>query len=325
MNDTPHTDAKKNNHSPLAADAYQGLKEAFESALRKYLQPPGEFGSHFSDGRTSALHDSVGLPRLPSRVEKAVEYALLGEGKRIRPLLTLMTCEAAGGDHKNAMGASLAIEMIHTYSLVHDDLPAMDDDSLRRGRPTVHVKFDEATAVLAGDALLTDAFHVLTAYPCSLGDSARLEQIAFLSRAAGSSGMVLGQSLDMEATGKDLGLSHVEHIHILKTGALLGACFALGALAANVSKTEAETLFRAGTEIGLAYQILDDLLDCDTENGKTPGKDADSGKSTYSSLGYKKALAIAAEITEQAKSKIVAVCPDSRLEQFVDLLLTRKK
>ncbi len=223
-----------------------------------------------------------GILDVPERLRAAMRYSLLAPGKRLRPILVLMAAEACGGNWKEAMPAACAVEMIHAYSLIHDDLPAMDDDRLRRGRPTCHIEFDEATAILAGDALIPLAFEVLAA-------EVRPPEVAVaccrdLGRAAGARALVGGQMDDLAAEGKGPSLEELEGIHRRKTGALLQVSLRLGARIARASDEQLEALDRYGAALGLAFQITDDLLDCcgdRTEVGKETGKDAAAGKLTY--------------------------------------------
>lgn len=223
----------------------------------------------------------------PGRVHAAMRYSALGGGKRIRPALCLFACRACGQDWERAYPAAAALEMIHVYSLVHDDLPAMDDDDLRRGRPSCHKAFDEATAILAGDGLLTEAFAALAA---SYGEEPELALalVKTLAAASGSRGMVGGQMLDMEATGDQAeGLLFLERLHGMKTGALLRASVRMGAQVGGASAGQLASLEAYGRAIGLAFQVVDDILDetsSTEELGKTSGKDAAQGKLTYPGL-----------------------------------------
>lgn len=228
----------------------------------------------------------------------AMRHAVLGGGKRLRALLVYATGHVLGATDERLDAPACAVELIHAYSLVHDDLPAMDDDSLRRGRPTVHVAFDEATAILAGDALQALAFEVLARAP--LDPCVRVAMLAELARAAGAWGMCGGQALDMDATGRTLDLAALARMHALKTGALIRASVRLGALAAGAQETEQAALDAYAEALGLAFQIRDDLLDAEADSttlGKTAGKDAAAGKSTYVTLlGIEQArAALAAE------------------------------
>lgn len=218
---------------------------------------------------------------VPTTLHKAMRYSIFAGGKRLRPALVLAAAEAVGGTYEEAMPAACAVEMIHTYSLIHDDLPAMDDDDLRRGRPTNHKVFGEAMAILAGDGLLTYAFEVLTANSKPATVAALVRAVA---RGVGTQGMVGGQVLDMEGEGQKATIESVRAIHSWKTAALIAACCEAGALASGAGQTEFEHLASYGRNIGLAFQIVDDILDLTStpeQLGKTPGKDAKSGKSTY--------------------------------------------
>lgn len=225
----------------------------------------------------------------PQRLHEAMRYAVLGDGKRLRPLLVYAAAQAVR-DTDTALMAALdhgaaAVELIHAYSLVHDDLPAMDDDDLRRGRPTVHIAFDEATAILVGDALQTEAFHLLTQAPATA--DARLAAVATLAKASGSRGMCGGQALDMATTGHQQSLEALAQMHRLKTGALIEASLLLGGHLAGADTAALNALQRVGAELGLAFQIRDDLLDAEADSttlGKTAGKDRAQGKSTYVNL-----------------------------------------
>lgn len=231
------------------------------------------------------------LPALPGeapRLREAMRYGVLNGGKRVRALLLLATCEALGGDHRQALPAACAVEFLHAYSLIHDDLPSMDDDDLRRGLPTCHVAFDEATAILAGDALQSLAFEILF----EAGDYTAETRLALgreLGRAAGHRGMVAGQMVDLQATGSPLTLPELEAMHRLKTGALIVASVQMGALIARpqLEPPIAARLRDFATALGLAFQIRDDIIDVESDTttlGKTSGKDAADNKPTYPSL-----------------------------------------
>ncbi len=251
----------------------------------------------------------------PGRLARALRYSMLGGGKRLRPLLCLMAAEACGALAEQAMPAACALEMVHTYSLVHDDLPAMDDDDLRRGRPTCHREFDEATAILCGDGLLTLAFEVV-----ALGvrpAAAAAECVAILAAAAGPSGMVAGQMADLQAEGRaaDLGeesplatLEALEAIHRRKTGALLRAPLRMGGVIAGASEEWLDALDRYGQGVGLAFQIVDDLLDVEGDEaklGKRVGKDHELGKWTYPRfLGVEGSRRRAADLADQARAAL---------------------
>ena len=223
-----------------------------------------------------------------ARLLETMRYAVFSGGKRLRPVLTLASCEAFGGRIEDALAPAAAVEMVHTYSLIHDDLPAMDDDDLRRGRPTAHKAFGEAEAILAGDALLTLAFEVMAT--CPAGEALafrRAEAVAVLARRAGHSGMVGGQLADLLAERRPPAEAPIEWIHRHKTGALLAASVEIGALHAGAAANDLAAIARYGEAMGLAFQITDDVLDRTASAealGKTPGKDEKSGKATYPAL-----------------------------------------
>jgi geranylgeranyl pyrophosphate synthase len=223
----------------------------------------------------------------PQRVHSAIRWSLFAGGKRFRPALLLATGQTFGAKPDDLMRTACALEMIHTYSLIHDDLPSMDDDELRRGRPTCHVKFDEATAILAGDALQTLAFQTI-AEDQRLSCELRVQLISEIARAAGTpEGMVAGQAHDLDAESHDVTNDELERIHHRKTGALIRAAARCGGMIAGVSEPELAALTEYATNLGLLFQITDDLLDVTAtaeDLGKTPGKDARSRKATYPSL-----------------------------------------
>jgi farnesyl diphosphate synthase len=223
----------------------------------------------------------------PQRLHAAMRHAALDGGKRMRPLLVYATGTAFGAEAASLDSPAAAVELVHAYSLVHDDLPAMDDDSLRRGKPTVHVAFDEATAILAGDALQSLAFELLAEAP--LPDGKRVAMLRELAVAAGARGMCGGQALDIDATGNgaSIPVEELQRLHALKTGALLRASVRLGALAAGVDAATMQRLDRFADALGLAFQIRDDLLDIEGDSatlGKTAGKDAAQAKATFPAL-----------------------------------------
>jgi geranylgeranyl diphosphate synthase, type II len=239
----------------------------------------------------------------PATIHRAMRYSLLSGGKRLRPLLCCAASEACGGTARHAMPAACAVEMIHAYSLIHDDLPCMDDDDLRRGKPTSHIVFGEGMAVLAGDALLTEAFAVLAqAKPRARYVASDL--VTKLARAAGSRGLIAGQVADLEAEGRKPSEPALYFIHAAKTGMLLRAALKLGAMSAGATKVQVNALDRFGFALGLAFQIQDDILDA-TQNakklGKTAGKDAAAGKMTFPALfGLEKSQALAEQWTDEA-------------------------
>ena len=221
----------------------------------------------------------------PRRLHAAMRHATLDGGKRMRPLLVYATGTAFGADEAVLDAPAAAVELVHAYSLVHDDLPAMDDDALRRGKPTVHVAFDEATAILAGDALQALAFELLAAAPADA--SARVDMLRELAMAAGARGMCGGQALDIDATGVAIDADALQRLHALKTGALLRASVRLGAIAARADAATFRQLDAFADALGLAFQVRDDLLDVEGDSatlGKTAGKDAAQAKATFPAL-----------------------------------------
>jgi geranylgeranyl pyrophosphate synthase len=252
----------------------------------------------------------------PVALHQAMRYSVLGGGKRIRPLLVYAACEALGGDLDAADPAAAAVEIIHAYSLIHDDLPAMDDDALRRGRPTCHIAFGEATAILAGDALQALAFEVLAQAPGAGAEPARcIEAIRCLATACGSQGMAGGQALDLAAVGRQLDRAQLERMHVHKTGALIRASVRLGALAAGCADAAVLDAFeRFGHLAGLAFQIRDDILDVEGDTaviGKTQGADQARDKPTYPSiLGLEPARALAAQTRAAALTALHGVAAD---------------
>ena len=221
----------------------------------------------------------------PARLHEAMRYAALEGGKRVRPLLAFAAGEVSGASPERVEVAAAAVEMIHAYSLVHDDMPCMDDDVLRRGKPTVHVEYDEATALLVGDALQSLAFQVLSENTLAEKRETQLEMLRLLAVAAGSRGMAGGQQIDLDSTGKSLGLPELELMHIHKTGALIRAAVLLGFLSGEkIDQEERQKLDKYAKAVGLAFQVVDDVLDHEASTatlGKTAGKDSKQGKSTY--------------------------------------------
>ena len=240
----------------------------------------------------------------PAKLHEAMRYVTLGGGKRLRPLLVLAASELGKADNAAVEQAMAAIEMVHVYSLVHDDMPPMDNDSLRRGKPTCHVQYDEATALLVGDALQTQAFDVLSR-ATALPAARQLAMVATLAKASGSLGMAGGQAIDLSNVGKALNQAELEQMHGLKTGALIRAAVVLGALACpDLSQDEIALLDQYATKLGLAFQVIDDVLDCEADTatlGKTAGKDADNDKPTYVKLmGLAEARAYAETLVADA-------------------------
>ncbi len=261
------------------------------------------------------------FPKFGFRLYEAVKYALTVGGKRLRPILCLASCEAVGGNLEDAITPACAIEMIHTYSLIHDDLPAMDNDTLRRGHPTVWFQFDEATAILAGDALLNRAFEVLAEW--NFDCKVKIEVIKEISQASGMLGMVLGQQCDMDAEGRnDVSLEELLFIHRHKTGKLITASAVAGGITGKGSKEEIEALRSYGDKIGLAFQIIDDVLDVvgDQEKlGKNVGSDIEKGKVTFVTFyGVDGAKKKAEEEIEKAIESL-SVFPSQKVEPLIKI------
>ncbi|MEE4356609.1 MAG: farnesyl diphosphate synthase [Desulfococcaceae bacterium] len=250
------------------------------------------------------------LPESPDRIVSAMRYSLMAGGKRLRPVLCLAAAEAVGGQVRAAMHGACALEMIHTYSLIHDDLPAMDDDELRRGRPTCHKAFDEATAILAGDALLTFAFEILADAKTAEKDeiARQMEIIRILSKAAGYRGMVEGQMRDMESENIRRNPAELEKLHRLKTGALIEAAVLTGAVSGRGTESQTECLRQYARNIGLAFQVADDILNVEGDPeimGKAAGTDAKRNKNTYPSLmGLEESKTFAAALIGKAVSAL---------------------
>jgi len=229
------------------------------------------------------------LPAAAERLIEAMRYSLFSGGKRVRPILALAACDAVAGEAADVLPFACGIELIHTYSLIHDDLPAMDDDALRRGKPTNHVVYGEAMAILAGDALLTEAFRVMADAALKAGDDCRrgLQVLGEVAKAAGAYGMVAGQAMDMDAEDTGANLPTVELIHIRKTGALIRAAVRAGALLGGARADQLRRLTRYADCVGLAFQVADDILDAEgttTLTGKTTGRDLERHKATFPAL-----------------------------------------
>ena len=244
----------------------------------------GEFATSLEPSLLEVLPDSQGMEE---QVIDAMRYALFAGGKRLRPFLVVMTSRLFSVEEENAIRVAAAIECLHTYSLIHDDLPAMDNDDVRRGKPSVHKKFDEATAVLAGDALLTLCFEILSDVKTHSDPEIRCELIATLSRAVGALGMVGGQVIDLKSENQSLIENEINRMQQMKTGALIVFSCEAGAILAQVKGKRRDALKHYGRDIGLAFQIVDDLLDIERSSldiGKTAGKDIRAGKATIVSL-----------------------------------------
>ena len=265
----------------------------------------------------------------PQRLHQAMRYAALDGGKRVRPLLVFAAGALFDADAATLSRAAAAVEMIHAYSLVHDDMPCMDDDALRRGKPTVHVKYDEATALLVGDALQAQAFVVLS--EGEIADPARrLAMLRLLANASGSLGMCGGQAIDLESVGLALSLGELEQMHRLKTGALLHASVLLGALSGKMLEAaESAALDAYSSAIGLAFQVVDDVLDATADSvtlGKTAGKDAADNKPTYVSiLGLEQSRELAEKLRNDAHTALIPFGEKARrLRELADLIVQRK-
>ncbi len=263
------------------------------------------------------------------RLIEAMRYSLFAGGKRLRPVLCLAAAEAVGGAFEDALPAACALEMIHTYSLIHDDLPAMDNDTLRRGKPTCHVAFDEATAILAGDGLLTLAFEVIAAQSRTTPERT-LALLHLVARAAGPHGMVRGQMLDMETQGRSATVAAVEHLHGLKTGAMIEASLAAGAIAGGGTDEEIEALRAFGRKLGIAFQVVDDILNVEGDPrvmGKASGTDRIQGKNSYPALiGLDQSKKKAHDLIEEALKDLAGF--DLRadpLRAVARYVVTRKK
>jgi geranylgeranyl diphosphate synthase, type II len=258
-----------------------------------------------------ALSDLLDLKTDDLRIVDAMTYSLMANGKRLRPILCIAAAEAVGGQTADALPAACALEMIHTYSLIHDDLPAMDDDNLRRGKPTCHIAFDEATAVLAGDALLTFAFQTISQNLESKSDPKKeMRSIAIIAKAAGHEGMISGQMLDMVSEGQKIDLTALKKMHRLKTGALIEASLASGAVMGGGTDDDITRLSSYGQHIGLAFQVVDDILNVEGDPsalGKAVGSDAARQKCTYPSLmGLDASKAYAQDLIKRALHVLAA-------------------
>jgi len=265
----------------------------------------------------------------PSRLHGAMRYAVLDGGKRIRALLVHAAGELVGAPTEYLTRAACAVELIHAYSLVHDDMPCMDNDVLRRGKPTVHVQFDDACALLVGDALQTLAFQLLADQPVTAKPADQLEMLAILARASGSRGMAGGQAIDLEVTGKPLSREELEFMHIHKTGALIRAAVQLGVRCGGDLPPQAEeNLDKYAKLVGLLFQVVDDILDSEADTatlGKTAGKDADNNKPTYVSvLGLKEARELADSLLDDARKAIAPFgAAANRLDELADFIVHR--
>lgn len=276
-----------------------------------------------------AALDELVPANAPAGLGEAMRYAVLDGGKRLRPLLVHAACEAVGGDVAAAMRAAVAVELIHAYSLVHDDMPCMDDDALRRGKPTVHVRFGEATAMLAGDAMQALAFEVLTPEQ-GMAPALQARLVALLARSAGHEGMAGGQAIDLASVGKPLGEEALRNMHRRKTGALLQASVLMGAACGPATPAAWTGLADYGSAMGLAFQVVDDILDVTQASetlGKTAGKDSENNKPTYVSvLGLEAANRHALELRDQARAALdrTGLSATGRLAWLADRIVDRQ-
>lgn len=294
------------------------------NALKEYL-------SYCQNRVEQALQNRLPSEQLlPQKLHQAMRYSVLNGGKRMRPMLTYSTGKTLGIAPEALDGAACAVEFIHVYSLIHDDLPAMDDDDLRRGKPTCHVAFDEATAILAGDALQALAFEVLAHDPSiAVTDAARLKMISTLTKASGSQGMVGGQAIDLQSVGTRLTLPELENMHIHKTGALIRASVTLATLAKpDIDPTVATRLDHYAKCIGLSFQVKDDILDEESDTatlGKTQGKDKDNDKPTYPALlGLAGAKQKAQELHEKALDSLSVFGAEADLLRDLSLYIIQR-
>ena len=267
----------------------------------------------------------------PPRLHDAMRYSTLGGGKRVRAMLVFAAGEVSNADAGRLQVAAGAVEIVHAYSLIHDDLPCMDDDVLRRGKPTCHVEFDEATALLAGDALQSLAFQLLAQHRLADDPDRQLRMLDLFARACGSRGMAGGQAIDLDAVGKSLTLPELEHMHILKTGALIRAAVLFGAYCGTgLGDAELEQLDRYGKYVGLAFQVVDDILDEEGSSvtlGKTAGKDREGEKPTYTSLlGLARAKEFAGELLADANASLAGFdARATRLRELADFIVHRNR
>ncbi len=278
-----------------------------------------------------ALSDVLPAPEIaPQRLHQAMRYAVLGGGKRVRPLLCFAAGELVHAPAEHLEIAAAAVEMIHAYSLVHDDLPCMDDDDLRRGKPTCHIEYDEATALLVGDALQALAFQVLTEPALKVDAALQLQMLRILGQAAGSRGMAGGQAIDLQSVGKTLTLPELEFMHIHKTGALIRAAVLLGAHCGTaLDEVQLDKVTRYAHCVGLAFQVVDDVLDCEAPTatlGKTAGKDAAQNKPTYvSAMGLAKAREWAESLRQEAREALAPFGENAeRLRELAEFIVLRK-
>lgn len=287
------------------------------------------YWNQIQKGVEAALDKALpSAPTKPSTIHKAMRYSLFAGGKRLRPILCIAAAEACSGKIANALPMACALECIHTYSLIHDDLPCMDDDDLRRGKPTCHKVFGEAVAVLAGDGLLTAAFEIIA----SSRETSRYKTVHFvceLAQACGSQGLIAGQVADMEGEKKKLKLGELKYIHTHKTADLIACSLKLGAMSANATERTLKIFEKFGQQLGLAFQVIDDILDVTQPSeklGKSAGKDIQAEKATYPAiLGLTKAQKEADRLTQAALKELRPLGPKAkRLEEIAHYLLKRE-
>lgn len=275
-----------------------------------------------------ALKDYLTICDNPQKkIYEAMAYSLFAGGKRLRPVIMLMTAKMCGKDPEICLPFACALEMIHTYSLIHDDLPSMDNDDLRRGKPTNHKVFGEAMAILAGDALLNKAFEIVSDYQCDqVSEKQVLKAISYLATSSGTEGMIGGQVVDIESRNEDMEL--LKYLHSLKTGALIRAAGVIGGILSGATDEEIKAIDSFCLNLGIAFQIQDDILDAygnQEELGKPIGSDAENGKSTYITLcGYDKSLELAENYTQKALDSLSIFPDNSELTNLCKMLLSRR-
>lgn len=317
----------KNNKLPISFVSPNPPKKFISAILTKEQEqdsksisqeePTFDFNAYMFDKASSvngALENAV-LLKEPLIIHESMRYSLLAGGKRVRPMLCIAACELVGGDESTAMPAACAVEMIHTMSLIHDDLPCMDNDDLRRGKPTNHKVFGENVAVLAGDALLSFAFEHMATATKGVSSDRMVKMVGELAKCVGSEGLVAGQIVDIFSEGlSDVGLEHLEYIHIHKTAVLLEASVVLGAISGGANDEEIAKLRKFSRRIGLLFQVVDDILDvtkCSQELGKTAGKDLVTDKMTYPKLlGIEKSREFAEKLNREAREQLAGFDPE---------------
>ncbi|KAD5960215.1 hypothetical protein E3N88_11687 [Mikania micrantha] len=331
MRTTPAKCSKPNfkiHHRPIISAAIAKEQQIVgENEIQKSGFNFKKYMTEKANSVNKALDEAISI-RDPPTIHEAMRYSLLAGGKRVRPILCIAACELVGGNESIAMPAACAVEMIHTMSLIHDDLPCMDNDDFRRGKPTNHKVYGEDVAVLAGDSLLAFAFEYISGFTVGTSPARVLAAIGELAKSIGTEGLVAGQVVDMVSTGvKDIGLDRLEFIHIHKTAALLEASVVLGAILGGGNETQVEKLRKFARCIGLLFQVVDDILDVtksSEELGKTAGKDLAVDKMTYPKLlGLEKSRQFAEELLAEAKQQLeefqslMAVAPLVALAEYI--------